>query len=92
MIMRSITINPVLNGYVCQVGCQTVTFTTRSIMLMELDRYLDNPRKVEEEYLKNSINRDLIKNQVAECEARPMPMSDNPTPAPTRPALGGALR
>ncbi len=80
--MRSITINPVLNGYICQVGCQTVVFTSRQVLLQELGRYLENPRLVEEEYLKSSINRDLLKSSEPQCEAQPMNMAACEVPAP----------
>ncbi len=79
--MRDINITPVLNGYICRVGCQTVTFISRQTMLLELGRYLENPRQVEEEYLKSSINRDMLKNSEPQCEAqRSMAACEVPAP------------
>jgi hypothetical protein len=48
---RKITIEPVLNGYMVQVGCQTLAFHDRGKLVCELDRYLESPAKVEVEYL-----------------------------------------
>ncbi len=47
-----IRIVKVLNGYVCEVGCQTVVFENETKMLLEISRYLKNPAEVEKEYLK----------------------------------------
>lgn len=50
--MRDITIRYAMNGYKVQVGCSELVFQDRTVMLMELARYLENPQGVEEEYLK----------------------------------------
>lgn len=55
--MRTIVINPALNGYTLQVGCQTVVFDSKKDMLRELSDYLDNPEMTERRYLKNAINK-----------------------------------
>lgn len=54
---RQITIVPVLNGYLCSVGCQSVVFTDKQTMLTALSEYYDNPEQVEERYQKRAINR-----------------------------------
>ena len=46
-----------LNGYVCQVGCQTVVFNDKRTMLSELDQYCDRPEEVEKRFLERAVNR-----------------------------------
>lgn len=55
--MRRIVITPLLNGYSVEVGCQTVCFESKTRLVSELSRYLDNPGEVEAEYLKNAVNK-----------------------------------
>lgn len=47
----SLSINKCLNGYILNVGCQTVVFETSEKLLSELKRYIDNQSEVEKEYL-----------------------------------------
>jgi hypothetical protein len=54
--MYEIHIKPVLNGYVCNVGCQTVVFNDLPAMLGELNAYLTDPRKTEIEYRETALN------------------------------------
>ena len=54
--MEKIEIIGVLNGWIVQVGCQTVVFTDASYMCDELERYVENPSKVENEYLEAKKN------------------------------------
>lgn len=54
-----IVIKPALNGYVCQVGCQTVVFEGRAQLLNTLARYLENPGGVQEEFTRNAVNPTL---------------------------------
>jgi hypothetical protein len=49
--MREVTIREAMNGYKVQVGCQELVFQDKSLMIAELSRYLDEPTKVEREYL-----------------------------------------
>lgn len=51
--MRTIQIEAVCNGFIAQVGCQRVVFESKTKLLVELGRYLDNPTAIEEEYLKS---------------------------------------
>ncbi len=50
---RVITITPALNGFIVQIGCQTVVFKGLTTLLDELYRYYYNPREVEREYLES---------------------------------------
>lgn len=49
--VRNIAINPVLNGFIVAVGCQTVVFKSDTELLLALAEYLKNPSKVEDEYI-----------------------------------------
>jgi hypothetical protein len=55
--MKDITISPALNGWKVKVGCQEVLFTNRKTMLEEISRYINDPAKVEKEYLSKSKNK-----------------------------------
>lgn len=49
--MRPVTINKAMNGFVVNVGCQTLVFETQEKLVQELTRYLSKPYDVEKEYL-----------------------------------------
>lgn len=53
---RDVLIKAVLNGWIVEVGCQTLVFTDEAVMFAELSRYLDNPAKIENIYLRDSVN------------------------------------
>jgi hypothetical protein len=48
--MREVTIRKVLNGFIVQVGCQTLVFDDKAKMLIELSSYIDNPAQMEKLY------------------------------------------
>ena len=56
--MYDIKIKPVLNGFVCKVGCKKVVFTNLADMLKELKRYYGakDPSEVSKDWEENSIN------------------------------------
>ena len=54
---REIIIKPVLNGYVCDVGCQRVVFTDKQTMLTQLSEYLDKPEEVEKRFIERAVNK-----------------------------------
>jgi hypothetical protein len=56
MMARKITITPVLNGWIAQVGCQTVVFDNLDAMSSELVAYYRDPEGTEERYLNNRRN------------------------------------
>jgi hypothetical protein len=56
-IMRPITINPALNGYICQVGCQTVVFESAESLLSALRDYLKDPIGTEKRFRENAVNK-----------------------------------
>jgi hypothetical protein len=55
--MRQVTITPVLNGFLVQVGCQQVVFGSIEELCSELKRYQKAPAAVEKEYLTNAVNK-----------------------------------
>lgn len=55
-MIRDIKIKPVLNGFICTVGCQTVVFDSRERLLNDLRVYLENPEMVEQKYQAEAIN------------------------------------
>jgi len=54
--MKRVTIRPVLNGFIAEVGCQTLVFKDIQTVAEELIRYWKDPKAVEKEYLKNAVN------------------------------------
>lgn len=48
--MREVVIRKVLNGFIVQVGCQTVVFQNKTELLVELSNYIDNPAEMEKKY------------------------------------------
>lgn len=56
---RTITIQPVLNGFLVKVDCQCVVFTTVDELTRAIGRYYTNPTKVEEEYVAGALNNTL---------------------------------
>lgn len=69
-MIRQITINPCLNGFIVNVGCQTVVFESRSQLLRELDNYLAKPQEVEKRYGHDAIHKDLLNSPLVPA-ARP---------------------
>lgn len=53
---RSLIIEPVLNGFVVQAGCQRVVFDSAAKLGAHITEYYANPAKVESEFLKNKVN------------------------------------
>jgi hypothetical protein len=54
--MRNINIRGVLNGYVVDVGCQSVVFSSKRALLDILSEYLDKPAEVEKRFIANAVN------------------------------------
>ena len=48
--MYKVTIAKAMNGYIAEVGCQTLVFETEGKLINELTRYMNNPDGVEKEY------------------------------------------
>lgn len=58
--MRTITITPVLNGWVVNIGCTVVVFEDIKKLCGEIQRYYKNPEGVEKEYQKNRKNKQTV--------------------------------
>jgi len=78
-MIRGIGIRPVLNGWIVEVGCQTVVFDNMGDMLEALEAYLRNPDEVAKSFLENSVNSGKIwgwDGAVASDTPRPVPVDD----------------
>lgn len=53
---RTITITPVLNGFIVSVDCQKVVFPSRESLIDGLRRYYNDPAKVQQEFLEFAVN------------------------------------
>lgn len=96
-MVRAITITPVLNGFVCQVGCQTVVFRTVAELGSAVEDYYSNPEETEKRYIAAKVNdmfRDRLPeppgqcNQIAPDHDCPRP----PAPCPTTGISGAEIR
>lgn len=47
-------IQKVMNGYVVNIGCQILVFTSLTTMLQEMERYFKDPGAVEKQYWEHS--------------------------------------
>jgi len=54
---REVTIEPVLNGFVCRVGCQRVVFASRRELITGLDDYYANPEATEAKFMATAVNK-----------------------------------
>lgn len=75
---REILITPVLNGYLCNVGCQKVVFTSAESLAAELVKYYLNPEAVEKDWILRRLNQTMDRPEVAEptYNRPPPPMQD----------------
>lgn len=64
--MRQISIEKKMNGYVVNVGCQSLVFESKEKLLVELARYLNDPQGVEKEYVEKFGLADTIGPNVAQ--------------------------
>jgi hypothetical protein len=69
-MIRAITITPVLNGFIVEVGCQKVVFTSLTALGHDVVRYYTDSRKIEEEYRKNAVNPECLANEVLAMPTR----------------------
>jgi hypothetical protein len=58
--MHNIQIEAVLNGWVCQVGCQRIVYNDRRTLLNDLDDYLRDPVGTHERIVKGAANAPLL--------------------------------
>lgn len=77
---REIIIRPVLNGFVCDVGCQRVVFTDKQTMLGQLSEYYDKPEEVEQRYIERAVNK---MGPVVPQPCRPTDCCESSAPTPS---------
>lgn len=87
-MMKEITIQPVLNGYLCHVGCQRVVFTDRKTLLASLNEYLDTPEAVEKRFLEQAVNKMEPGPCVADVPRRVTYMTEAQCEAAAQPVTG----
>jgi hypothetical protein len=74
-MIHEIKIKVALNGYIANVGCQTLVFNDRGVMLKELDSYLDKPHETEKRYRETAVNRELLANMPCPTPTPPQGMA-----------------
>lgn len=94
--MNNILIEPVLNGWKVQCGCQQVVFTDLDKLCSELKAYLADPQTVQKRYLEDSVNAKWSNRpqvpEAGQCEAA-MPGRDDTARVPRNTEnVGGPLR
>jgi hypothetical protein len=52
---RIITIEPVLNGFVCNIGCQRAVYRDVVEMLADLNAYYADPEGTSKQFLENTL-------------------------------------
>ena len=58
--MKTVMINAVLNGWIVQVGCQQIVYTTSDSLVADLMTYLDDPIYFERLFCKKAVNNYLL--------------------------------
>ena len=72
--MRSVTVNAVLNGWMVQVGCQTLVYTDPDKLTGDLRDYLRDPKAKETAVIESAVNKRLLQDM-------PQPMAEAPMQA-----------
>lgn len=52
---RQITIDPIANGYIIKIGCQTFVFESLISMLSRIEEYYKNPIEIEQYFNEHKI-------------------------------------
>jgi hypothetical protein len=100
-MIREIVITPVLNGFVCKVGCQSVVFESVATMVQNIEAYYKNPETVEAAFLAKAVNKMSGGPLVGDGQIRSERMTDTPrvceesvsevrNPTPLRESVGNA--
>ena len=58
-VMREVHVRPVLNGFIVQVGCQTLVFHRIEDVAANLIAYQNDPEGMENEFIDRAINRTM---------------------------------
>ena len=87
----SIKVQPVLNGFVVDIGCQQVVFSTIGQLTDTIRRYYESPDKVVKEFLSAPVNKTMggpVSGSPTTCGTEspvlPYPADVGSMPAPRR--------
>jgi hypothetical protein len=58
-VMREVNVRPVLNGFVVQVGCQTLVFNRIEDVAENLVAYQKDPEGTEKKFAETAVNKTL---------------------------------
>lgn len=87
---RPVKISFALNGFVAEVGCQTLVYNDLTQLLGDLKSYLQDPEATEKRFRATALNTKVTLGdqlQPAGCYQTPPPLEAYPTEA-TTPARG----
>jgi hypothetical protein len=76
-VFRNIEIRAVLNGFITQVGCQTIVFPTIEQLAVALVEYGKDPARVEKEWLVKSVNSRIVGGPAVAEQAQEARAMDN---------------
>lgn len=79
-MVRDIHIRPVLNGFVCQVGCQTVVVNSIDALVDGIRNYYRSPEATEKKWISCALNKTMDNGPVAQEVGMGEPC---PVPEPT---------
>lgn len=71
-MIRDITVHPVLNGFVCTVGCQIVVFNSVEQVAHSMIDYYRDPAATEKRFKDQAVNKTI------ECNLGPEPCPPPP--------------
>lgn len=63
-MVRDIKIMPVLNGFICHVGCQKVVFNSLLTMVSNIEKYYSDPDRYEKEFISENKVNDTIDGSI----------------------------
>lgn len=64
-MIRNLLIKPVLNGFIVEVGCQTVVFKSAAELASAVNEYYADPEVTERRYRDTAVNKQLISDGLA---------------------------
>jgi hypothetical protein len=65
--MHDVKIHAVLNGWVVEVGCHTVVYTSADDLLKDLGLWLNNPPQTEKVFVENALNAKFVNGPTPEA-------------------------
>ena len=83
-MIREINIKPVLNGFICKVGCQTVVFTSVKDLVRGIEEYYNHPEETEQRFVAAAVNKTMDNGPLAAepcCGGESLCEAPSPRPA-----------